>query len=270
MLTDTRVNKRNHLGVRTDKCQITAIANQKGGVGKTTTALNLGVALARMGRRTLLVDMDPQASLSASLGVPIQSLDSTIYNLLMDSGAPVETTIYSTSSNVDILPSNIDLAAAEIELVSATLREFVLRDVLHKVADRYDHIIIDCPPSLGLLTINALAASHRVVIPLQCEFLATRGMALLLSTLEKLGNRVNPDLTIAGILPTMYDARTVHGREVLAELHSTFGTKVYPTPIKDTVKLKESPAAALSVLDYDPAHDVAKAYYSVAKELDNA
>ena len=248
---------------------VTAVVNQKGGVGKTTTTFNLGVGLHRRGRRVLLVDLDPQAALSASMGVPIAHLTASVYQTLLDEKMDPIPVVRETLSGADILPATIDLAAAEVELVNMTLRELVLRDVLLKLRPRYDHILIDCPPSLGLLTINALAAADRVLIPLQCEYLSTRGLTLLLKTLEKVQSRLNRDLTIAGILPTMFDGRTTHANEILAELRSNFPGQVFDTVIKSTVRIKESPAAGLSIFDYDPNHDVAKAYAKLAEEVDH-
>jgi len=248
---------------------VTAVVNQKGGVGKTTTTFNLGVGLHRRGRRVLLIDLDPQAALSASMGVPIAHLTASVYQTLLDEQMDPVPVIRETLSGVDILPATIDLAAAEVELVNMTLRELVLRDVLLKLRPRYDHILIDCPPSLGLLTINALAAADRVLIPLQCEYLSTRGLTLLLKTLEKVQSRLNRDLTIAGILPTMFDGRTTHANEILSELRHNFPGQVFDTVIKSTVRVKESPAAGLSIFDYDPTHDVAKAYAKLAEEVDH-
>lgn len=247
---------------------ITAVVNQKGGVGKTTTTFNLGVGLQRLGRRVLLVDLDPQASLTVSTGIPVAHLTSSVYQALLDDQLDPLPIIRETLSGVDILPATIDLAAAEVELVNVTLRELVLRDLLDKLRARYDHILIDCPPSLGLLTINALAAADRVIIPLQCEYLATRGLALLLKTLEKVQSRLNRDLQITGILPTMYDGRTTHAKEVLEELRANFPGQVFDVVIKDSVRVKESPAAGLSIFDYDSGHDVARAYMQLAQEVD--
>jgi chromosome partitioning protein len=247
---------------------VTAVVNQKGGVGKTTTSFNLGVGLHRLGRRVLLVDLDPQASLSASAGIPIAHLATSVYQALLDEDVDPLSIIHGTPSGVDILPATIDLAAAEVELVNMTLRELVLRDMLTKLRPRYDHVIVDCPPSLGLLTINALAAADQVIIPMQCEFLATRGLTLLLRTLSKVQSRLNRDLRVAGILPTMFDGRTVHANEVLSEIKASFPGQVFDVVIKDSVRVKESPAAGLSILDYDRNHDVAKAYLKLAGEVD--
>ncbi len=247
---------------------VTAIVNQKGGVGKTTTTFNLGVALHRLGRRVLLVDLDPQAALSVSAGIAIAHVTMSIYQALLDDKVDPIPIIRETVSGVDVLPATIDLSAAEVELVNMTLRELVLKDVLAKLRPRYDHILIDCPPSLGLLTINALAAADQVIIPLQCEFLATRGLALLLRTLSKIQSRLNRDLRIAGILPTMFDGRTTHANEILRELRSNFPGQVFDVVIKNSVRVKESPAAGLSILDYDPNHDIARAYMQLAQEVD--
>jgi chromosome partitioning protein len=254
--------------VERGEATVMAIVNQKGGVGKTTTTFNLGVALYRLGRRVLLVDLDPQAALSVSAGISIAHLTASIYQALLDDAVDPVSIIRETVSGVDVLPATIDLAAAEVELVNMTLRELVLKDVLARLRPRYDYILIDCPPSLGLLTINALAAADKVLIPLQCEYLATRGLTLLLRTLEKVQSRLNRDLVIAGILPTMFDGRTTHANEILDELRTNFPGQVFDVVIKNSVRVKESPAAGLSILDYDRGHDVARAYLALAQEVE--
>jgi chromosome partitioning protein len=255
-------------GHETAACVVTAVVNQKGGVGKTTSTFNTAVGLHQLGRRVLMIDLDPQASLSASAGIPVAHLKVSVYQALLDEAVDPLAVVRETLSGVDILPATIDLAAAEVELVSVTLRELVLRDVLEKIRPRYDHILIDCPPSLGLLTINALAAADQVLIPLECEYLSTRGLTLLMQTLDKVKARLNRDLRIAGILPTMFDGRTTHAREILAELRESFPGKVFDEPIKLSVRVKEAPAAGLSIFDYDPNHDVARAYRKLAEEVD--
>ena len=247
---------------------VTAVVNQKGGVGKTTTTACLGAALRQQDRRVLLVDLDPQASLTVSVGVSVADVTVGVYQALLDETLDPRAVIQTTVVGVDLLPATIDLAAAELELVSMTLRELVLRDLLAKVRDGYDHILIDCPPSLGLLTVNALAAADQVIIPLQCEFLATRGLALLLKTLQRMQARLNPRLRIAGILPTMFDGRTIHANEVLRELRTHFPGQVYDIVIKDAVRVKEAPAAGLSIMEYDRGHEVAQAYARLAEEVD--
>jgi chromosome partitioning protein len=248
--------------------RVTAVVNQKGGVGKSTTTYNLGVALGRLGRRVLLVDLDPQASLSVSAGIPVATLTISVYQLLLDEKLDPRLVIITTQSGVDLLPATIDLSAAEVELVSVMQRELVLKDVLDKLRDQYDHILIDCPPNLGLLTINALAAADRVLIPLECEFLATRGLALLIRTVQKVQARVNRGLRVAGILPSKFDGRTTHANEILQEVRAAFPGQVFDTVIKYTVRMKESPAAGLSIFDYDPNHEVAHAYLQIAAEVD--
>ncbi len=248
---------------------VTAVVNQKGGVGKSTTTFNLGVALHRLGRRVLLVDLDPQGALSVSAGIPIAQLTSTIYDILLDDSIDPLVITQTTRSGVDVLPATIDLAAAELELVNMTLRELVLKDVLGKVRARYDHILIDCGPSLGLLTVNALAAADRFIIPMECDFLATRGLVHLMRTVQKVQSRLNRDLRIAGILATKFDGRTTHANEILSELRANFPGQVFDVVIKSSVRMKESPAAGISILDYDPDHDVAKAFRQLAAEVDH-
>ena len=246
--------------------RIIAVANQKGGVGKTTTVLNLGTALRREGKRVLLVDLDPQAALSVSLRVPLNQGPLTIYQVLLGE-APASRAIRSTAEGADLIPANIDLSAAELELAAEMGRERVLGESLQPLTDSFDFILIDCPPSLGLLTVNALVAADEVLIPLQCEYLAMRAMNLLLRTIDKVKAKLNPGLLIAGILVTMYNGRTVHAQEVLEEVRSTFGPKVFSAIVKSSVRFKEAPAAGLSILDYAAVHDGAVAYRALAKEL---
>jgi chromosome partitioning protein len=248
---------------------VIAIANQKGGVGKTTTAINLGFALSELGRRVLLVDMDPQSALSGAMGLESNDLPNTIYDVLVDSGMPIEEVIHSVRPNVDVVPSNIDLAAAEVELVSALGREYILREALEPVRNRYDYVLIDAPPSLGLLTINALSAANQVIIPLQCEYLALRGMRFLLDTIHKIKTKINPRLEIRGILGTMYNQRTLHSQEVMDEIRSLFRDKVFDVVIKSSIRFAEAPVAHQSILEYDPRHDGAKAYRKLAEEIVN-
>jgi chromosome partitioning protein len=248
--------------------RILALANQKGGVGKTTTAINLGAALAEQGERVLLVDMDPQGALSVGLGLNPMALDQTVYNLLMDPKADVDGAIEQTKlDGLELLPSNIDLAAAEVLLVGEVAREQALARVLRPLRDRYDHVLIDCPPSLGLLTVNALTAADGVLVPLECEYFALRGMALLMDTIEKVRERLNPDLEVVGILATMYDARTVHGREVLARVEDAFGDRVFRTVITKTIRFAEAPVAGESILSYAGSSSGAAAYRELAKEV---
>ncbi|GLB68694.1 MULTISPECIES: ParA family protein [Micrococcaceae] len=248
--------------------RIVAMVNQKGGVGKTTSTINLGAALAEAGRRVLLVDFDPQGALSAGLGTNPHELDLTVYNVLMDRKADIYEAIQSTEiENIDLLPANIDLSAAEVQLVNEVAREQVLDRALRKVSDDYDVILIDCQPSLGLLTVNALTAAHGVVIPLICEFFALRAVALLVETIEKVQDRLNPRLQIDGVLATMYDARTLHSREVIGRLLEAFGDKVFETVIKRTIKFADATVAAEPITTYAGNHPGAEAYRQLAREL---
>ena len=248
--------------------RIIAMCNQKGGVGKTTTTINLGAALAELGRRVLLVDFDPQGALSVGLGIQAQQLDVTIYNLLIERGHDVNTVVQRTKvDGLDVLPANIDLSAAEVQLVGEVAREQILARVLRPVLDDYDVVLIDCQPSLGLLTVNALTAAHGVLIPLECEFFAMRGVALLIETIEKITDRLNPRLEIDGILATMYDARTLHSREVVASVVEHFGDQVFHTVISRTVKFPDASLAAEPITTYDTAHKGADSYRQLAREL---
>ncbi|HEY8881760.1 MAG TPA: AAA family ATPase [Dermatophilaceae bacterium] len=248
--------------------RIIALCNQKGGVGKTTSTINLGAALAECGRKVLLVDFDPQGALSVGLGVPIQELDITIYNLLVERGHNVHDVIQHTATeNLDILPANIDLSAAEVQLVGEVAREMVLSRVLRPLVDDYDVILIDCQPSLGLLTVNALTAAHGVIIPLECEFFAMRGVALLVETIDKICDRLNPRLQVDGILATMYDSRTLHSKEVVRSVVDHFGDQVFHTVISRTVKFPDSSLAAEPITTYASTHASAESYRQLAREL---
>ncbi|MFK5583340.1 MULTISPECIES: ParA family protein [unclassified Serinicoccus] len=248
--------------------RIVAMCNQKGGVGKTTTTINLGAALAEYGRKVLMVDFDPQGALSVGLGVPTHDLDVTVYNLLVERGHDVRDVIQPTRvAGIDLLPANIDLSAAEVQLVGEVAREQILTRTLRPVMDDYDVILIDCQPSLGLLTVNALTAAHGVVIPLETEFFAMRGVALLIETIEKITDRLNPRLEIDGILATMYDGRTLHSREVVRSVVDHFDDTVFHTVISRTVKFPDATLAAEPITSYASTHAGAEAYRQLAREL---
>ncbi|WP_420824715.1 ParA family protein [Streptomyces spiramenti] len=247
---------------------IIAMCNQKGGVGKTTSTINLGAALAEYGRRVLLVDFDPQGALSVGLGVNPMELELTVYNLLMQRGmAPDEVLLKTAVAGMDLLPSNIDLSAAEVQLVSEVARESTLQRALQPMLSDYDFVVIDCQPSLGLLTVNALTAAHKVIVPLECEFFALRGVALLTETIEKVQERLNPSLRLDGILATMYDSRTVHSREVLARVVEAFENHVYHTVIGRTVRFPETTVAGEPITTYASNSVGAAAYRQLAREV---
>ena len=253
---------------RSKHALIIAMCNQKGGVGKTTTTINLGAALAETGRKVLLVDFDPQGSLSVGLGVNPHTLELSIYNLLLSRGTSIDDVVMPTVvEGLDLLPSNIDLSAAEVQLVSEVAREQTLARVLAKVRDRYDLILIDCAPSLGLLTVNALTCADQVLMPLELEFFALRGIALLTDTIEKVQERLNPHLGRLGILGTMYDARTLHSREVLERVVEAFGDEVFHTVIRRTIKFPETTVAGEPITTYAPSSPGADAYRMLAREV---
>lgn len=248
--------------------RVIAMCNQKGGVGKTTTTINLAAALAEYGRRVLIVDFDPQGAASVGLGVSAHELDRTVYNLLMERDASLAEIVKPTAvEGLDLLPANIDLSAAEVQLVGEVARESILARVLRPALEDYDVILVDCQPSLGLLTVNALTAAHGVLIPLECEFFALRGVALLVETIEKVRDRLNPRLEIDGIVATMYDSRTLHSREVITRVHEAFGDTLFQTVIGRTVKFPDSSVAAEPITTYAPTHAGADAYRRLAREL---
>ena len=248
--------------------RICAVCNQKGGVGKTTTTINLGSALAEWGRRVLLVDFDPQGALSVGLGVQPHELEATVYNLLMERGARAQEIVLKTNiAGMDLLPSNIDLSGAEVQLVHEVGREFVLGRVLEPLLPEYDVVLIDCQPSLGLLTVNALACAQGVLVPLECEYFAMRGVALLMETIDKVSSRLNHSLVMDGLLATMFDSRTLHSREVLQGVVEGFGDKVFHTVISRTVRFPDATVAGEPITSFDPASMGANSYRELAKEV---
>jgi chromosome partitioning protein len=248
--------------------RIVAVCNQKGGVGKTTTSISLGAALAEFGRKVLLVDFDPQGALSVGLGFQPHELDVTVYNLLMQRGITARDVLFKTRvDGMDLLPSNIDLSGAEVQLVHEVGREFVLGRALETIRAEYDVVLIDCQPSLGLLTVNALACADGVIVPLECEYFALRGVALLMETIDKVSTRLSPKLTMDGLLATMYDSRTLHTREVLAGVVKGFGDKVYHTVINRTVRFPDASVAGEPITRFDPTSAGANSYRELAKEV---
>jgi chromosome partitioning protein len=247
--------------------RIVAMCNQKGGVGKTTSSINIAGALSLYGRRVLIVDFDPQGAATVGLGINANSVDNTIYTALFNPSMDVhEVVVHTRFPNLDIIPANIDLSAAEVQLVTEVGREQVLAGTLRPLRDEYDLIIIDCQPSLGLLTVNALTAADGVVIPVAAEFFALRGVALLMQSIEKVRNRINPSLEVYGVLVTMY-TRTLHSEEVLQRIFEAFKGKVFHTVITRSIKLPDATVSGAPISMYAPTHKTSKEYREVAREL---
>ncbi len=253
----------------TSEPQVFAVANQKGGVGKTTTAVNLGAALSERGSRVLCIDLDPQGHLTVNMGVAKpDDLRLTVYDVLCEHNVTAaDVRLYSPGVDVDFLPANVELAGAELQLVTEIGRESVLREKLHPIRHDYDFMIIDCPPSLGLLSINALVAATEVIIPLQCEYFGMKGMEQLQRTIDRVRTKLNPRLRIHGILPTIHKGRTVHANEVLRDVTEHFGELVYPFQVGDSIRFAECPLAGQSILQYAKDSDGAAAYRSLAEQV---
>lgn len=258
------------------KCEVIAIANQKGGVGKTTTTFNLGVALAHAGKRVLLIDSDPQGDLTTYMGIhdpdniPV-TLSTLMERSIKDEDINPKEALLKHEEGIDLIPSNLELSSMEVSLVNAMSREFTLRNCIADIKDKYDYVLIDCMPSLGMITINALACSDKVIIPVQSEFLAAKGMSHLMNTVLKVRKQINPELKVGGILLTMVDGRTNLSKDIANELKSTYGTvfKLYDTQIPRGVKAAESSRMGESVLSYDSSSKVAQSYLNFAKEVLN-
>ena len=247
--------------------QIISIANQKGGVGKTTSTINLGVALAHLQRRVLLIDLDPQGALSVGLGVKPGDPEYTVYEVLMNGTVTVNQAIIPVQANLDLLPADNDLAAAEVELIPEFRREMVLRKALVPLNDWYDYILIDCPPSLSLLTVNAFTASTGVIVPMQCEFFSFRVIRTLMESVDRTRDRLNPDLELIGILPTMYTTGTIHSREVVEQARNLYGEKVFDIVIYKSIRFAEASVANKAMIDYSTDHKGALAYQQLAQTL---
>jgi chromosome partitioning protein len=241
--------------------RIIAFANQKGGVAKTTSTLTIAAALAELGQRVMAVDLDPQGALTYSMGIDPDDLDETVNDVLVRR-LPIDKVI--VGREVDLVPANIDLAGAEAILLSKTGREYALQRALRDVESSYDFIVIDCPPSLGILTINGLTAANEVVVPLQCEALSHRGVGQLIETLEDIRHFTNPDLVLSGLIPTMYDGRSKHAQEVLNDVSSRYNVKVFVPPVRKSIRFAEASQAGKSILSYAPSHPGADAYRLIA------
>ena len=249
--------------------RIIAIANQKGGVGKTTTAINLSASLASLGKKVLAIDMDPQGNMSSGLGVDKNEVEKTVYDLIIGNIGIEECIYEEVIENLDVLPSNIDLSAAEIELIGVDNKEYILRDEVNKVKEKYDFIIIDCPPALSMLTINAMATSDSVLVPIQCEYYALEGLSQLIHTIELVQERLNPELEIEGVVFTMYDARTNLSLQVVENVKDNLNQNIYKTIIPRNVRLAEAPSYGMPINLYDPKSKGTESYLLLAEEVIN-
>lgn len=247
--------------------RIIAIANQKGGVGKTTTAINLSACLADKGKKVLAVDMDPQGNMTSGLGLDKEFLEKTVYDMIIGESDIEEVLQKETMENLDVLPTNIDLSAAEIELIDVENKEFIIRNSIQKIRDNYDFVIIDCPPSLSMLTINAMTTADSVLVPIQCEYYALEGLSQLIHTVELVKDRLNPDLEIEGVVFTMYDARTNLSLQVVENVKDNLQQNIYKTIIPRNIRLAEAPSYGMPINQYDPKSAGSESYMRLADEV---
>jgi chromosome partitioning protein len=261
------VNTDSNAETHVSRSKVISVINQKGGVGKSTTTINLGAALGEKGKKTLLIDMDPQGNSTSGLGVNKSAEMECVYDLLLGDAKLDSLIMKNVCKNVDVIPATINLAGAEVELVSAISRETRLKDAIVPIRDNYSYILIDCPPSLGLLTINALTASNALLIPIQAEFYALEGVSKLLDSMKLVKTRLNPDLEIFGVLITMFDHRTTLSKQVVEEVKNFFGEKVFKVKVPRTVRLAEAPSHGVPISVYDPTGRGAVAYEELAKEV---
>ena len=249
--------------------RIIAIANQKGGVGKTTTAINLSSSLASIGKKVLSLDMDPQGNMTSGLGVDKDEVEKTVYDLIIGNAEVEECICKDALDNIDVLPSNINLSAAEIELIGVENKEYILKNEIDKIKDNYDFIIIDCPPALSMLTINAMTTADSVIVPIQCEYYALEGLSQLIHTIELVKERLNPNLEIEGVVFTMYDARTNLSLQVVENVKDNLEQNIYKTIIPRNIRLAEAPSYGLPINLYDPKSTGAESYMMLAEEVIN-
>ena len=249
--------------------RIIAIANQKGGVGKTTTAINLSACLAEKGKRVLAVDMDPQGNMTSGLGVDKDNAEKTVYDLIIGEAEINEVICQEALENLDVIPTNIDLSAAEIELIGVEDKEYIIRNAIHKVKDEYDFVIIDCPPSLSMLTVNAMTTADSVLVPIQCEYYALEGLSQLIHTIELVKERLNPELEIEGVVFTMYDARTNLSLQVVENVKDNLNQNIYKTIIPRNIRLAEAPSYGMPINKYDTKSTGAESYRMLAEEVIN-
>ncbi len=247
--------------------RIIAVANQKGGVGKTTTAINLAACLAVKGKKVLLIDMDPQGNTTSGLGIDKTELENSIYDLMIGESSIRDCIIENVFEDMDMIPTNVDLAAAEIELIGVERKEYILKDEIDFIKNKYDYIIIDCPPALSMLTINAMTTADSVIVPIQCEYYALEGLSQLIHTINLVSERLNPQLKIEGVVFTMYDSRTNLSLQVVENVRNNMGKNVYDSIIPRNIRLAEAPSYGMPIIQYDPKSSGAEAYMALAAEV---